>query len=279
MHYSLAVFTDGEASVDELLCRYSVDSNALPREYLAFDDATSYLNEKFATGTAPCIKIGGTYYDPYSKEAKDCYDEDRKLKDGYVIEDVPLNKLYKDIKELAEKHFDFKWNDEEKAYGEWVNMDAKYDWYQEGGRFAGRLYSKLKQNYVDTAEMKDIDFDKMETDIKEEERANYDEMSSTYNRLTEAERKTGLGRHLKKFLEKYPTKESYVDGACIAFITYSVLTPDGEWHEREYELIKDENKALEIRAEEEKRWRSYFEEVLKEAKEKNWQVTIIDYHA
>lgn len=127
---------------------------------------------------------------------------------------------------LAVKDFDG-----EKRAGFITNRISKYDYFLIGGRWNNTL--KLKDGTTTNfALLKDIDFE------KNINKANYAErfwnlyIEKDPDELTEEEKEmlkfTFYSREY--FVEKYKTKENYID--CYStFSTYAIVDTDGEWYE------------------------------------------------
>lgn len=106
------------------------------------------------------------------------------------------------------------------------NPDARWDWYEIGGRFAGRL--RVNGERLDSARVADIDF-------RPDEKA-YEESLRFWDVVVEHKPAKPEEEHLSFYGEKY-YRETYGDRETFArvqsmFKTHAVITPDGEWHER-----------------------------------------------
>lgn len=204
-HFSVAVFTDGTKTVDELLAPYMENCCAEPdKKYMEF------------------------------YEDDDCEVDDDTGKRGY-----------------------------------WQNPNAKWDWYEVGGRCSGIL--RLKDGArSDSARVGDCDFTPDE--------AARAEAMDFWDRVVEEKydggdkpftiRKPGF------YVERYGTKERFAE--CLAaFSTWAAVTPDGKWHEKgkmgwfacSYETHE---KAAD--------WELRFKERFIDAADPDWRVTIVDCH-
>lgn len=273
-YFSIAVFTDGSSTVEELLARYNNDFQTTPHKYFSFRNATEELNEKYEKGKMRVIYKGKTYCPVNSEEATTYYNRKGKLKRGYQIDIVPISDVYKSIDELAENRYHCAWNEEEKAWGYWGNINAWFDSYVVGGIFSGKLYSKKENKRVDSVEMQDIDLDKMWENRKEEARNFYKKVQSEYTALHSEEKQNEYGEYIKNILDIYPTEEDYVNRETIPFNTYGVIKPDGVL-QLCGGIDMDGGKTATIK--ERREWCNNFEErFLKEAKEKNWHLTVVE---
>lgn len=273
-HFSVAVFTDGKKSVEDLLERYCESVEDLAEDYIMFHDATEEIKKEYEEGMIEGIKIGDKYYSCYSQQARDCFDAGGTLKAGYVIEKVPIKVVYSSIEELAEEYFAYKYYEKEGAYGYYYNPDAKWDWYEEGGRFSGMLYSKLEEGYVDSAEMSDIDFERMTTDAKEELKQGYERMLTDYaEAVTRGDKR--LVEYFRNMFVEYPTAEEYANRVG-TFLTYAVVMPDGKWYEPGEMGWWGISTATESQKQ---TWNeNYWNTFIEVAKKNNWCMTIIDCH-
>lgn len=137
------------------------------------------------------------------------------------------------------------------------NPNSKWDWYQTGGRYAGRIVLKegvakeedpefswgwdakskeeiLKEPRVDSALMKDIDWSKMHN-----VQSKYDKAIRFWEMKVEgAEPKTDEEKEALKwdwykpeyYTDRYKNKETYAK-ACSCFTMWAIVK-DGEWFEK-----------------------------------------------
>lgn len=103
--------------------------------------------------------------------------------------------------------------------GYWSNPNAKWDWYEVGGRFEGSLPLK-GGGHADCAKVSDID-----TSPDEEAYA---------AALEDWDKYANRGEHWlckpEYFLSHYGDVETYAKAHSV-FYTHAVVTPDGEWSE------------------------------------------------
>lgn len=105
------------------------------------------------------------------------------------------------------------------------NPDAKWDWWEVGGRWSGML--KTAEGNVDEAKVKDIDFSRDEEAyrkalrfwdvIVDKKPADPDEDFSTWYKP-------------EYFKDTYGDRETYAK-VISDFSTFAVILPDGSWHE------------------------------------------------
>lgn len=129
-------------------------------------------------------------------------------------------------------------DDETGRRGYWQNPDAKWDWYEVGGRFCGmlratrgtravpeRLVGRYPDGRFDSARVGDCDFGP-----DEEARA---AAADFWARAVEG---TGDGapvsfRPPEFYLCRYGDAATFAEAES-SFSTWAVVTPDGEWHEQ-----------------------------------------------
>lgn len=88
-------------------------------------------------------------FNDMEEECRESYNED--------------NQGYGSFNEYIQNYYGYKKDPELGVYGYWENPNAKWDWYQIGGRYSGKL--RLKDgNYTNQAVKKDIDFEGIKTD-------------------------------------------------------------------------------------------------------------------
>lgn len=161
--------------------------------------------------------------------------------------------------------------------GYWENPNAKWDWYQIGGRWKGLLVStkgtargtpsliggkRYRPDEHDTCLTADIDFEVME----QRRRENLEPFETCFARKFYTP---------EYFNRLYPSEEAYIR-ANTRFYTHAVVTPDGAWHAKgemgwwgmssetpeEMEQFRDE----------------YKERFIQPAIEAGWYLTIVDCH-
>lgn len=224
-HFSVAVLTKGEDknTVSNLLAPYQENNMG--------DCPSEFL--EFVDCT---------------EEVKDRFEEDDK---------------YTSMKECAEKYFGYKFYRESNKYGYYENVNAKWDWYQIGGRWSNSLITK-DGNVVDSAKLKDIDWDKMISVSKADAEANWIKAQNA----DEATQSFIYG------ISKGESKDDYIQSHS-GFETYAVITPDGKWHsegEMGWFGVSSET------ADESKKWRdSFYDNFIKNSDE-DITLTIVDCH-
>lgn len=123
------------------------------------------------------------------------------------------------------------------------NPNSKWDWWVVGGRWSGELILKEEarekyngQETVDEAQVKDIDWEKMNSIAPEEE-----EHLRKFWKYYVKEEFSGSEEELRKeigfilyskeyYLNRYKTEDNYIQ-QCTEWSTRAVLTDEGQWVE------------------------------------------------
>lgn len=246
MHFTVAVLSKSIEGYHELLAPYQENNmGTCPMEYMEFEDVEEeYLEEYKNEPIKKVVMPDGRLLDRYDKEVRDI--DDSKLN----IKDIPVFEIYPTFEEYMEKYVGFCERDKKTGkYGYWYNPNAKWDWYQLGGRWRGMLLVKEDASslvgtpgvfgddletreapkgykWVDVAKIKDIEWDKMKELSKENAIKDWEKV------MNMDEKDKGIESFLYGIREN-DTKESYVERLS-NFRTFAVLTNNGEWHEQEY---------------------------------------------
>ena len=179
-------------------------------------------------------------------------------------------------------------------YGYWENPNAKWDWYQIGGRFSGLIKLKenassgeygerswtnenvvMAKNRVDSAKVKDIDFSMDEEEYSKNLR--YWELIVENAPPKNKEEEEIINHSFYKpeyYTNRYDSKEQFAQQAA-EFGTYAVITPDGVWHS------KGEMGWFGFSSEsddEAKNWNKSFKEMFIDNADSEWRLTVIDCH-
>ena len=157
--------------------------------------------------------------------------------------------------------------------GYWENPNAKWDWYEVGGRWSGLLVSHGKTGRRGcAANYAEDEFDSCLTSEIE-----WDEIKA--RRLKELEPyEDCFARKFynpEYFSQLYPTEEAYIKSNT-EFSTYAVVTPDGTWHaEGEMGWFGFGSDTPDSKREFEN---NYWENFIKPAIENGWYLTVVDCH-
>lgn len=154
------------------------------------------------------------------------------------------------------------------------NNNAKWDWYQIGGRWSNVL-RKLDGTRCDTCEIKDLDLS-LDTELYNEAKRFW-EVVVDKQPLTDVERPNDFFAMFKPeyYIEMYGNKDNYAKD-CASFSTFAMLL-DGEWHEQGkmgWFAISDTTKeSLE-------KFTDFMDKTLRDLKKThpNAKVTLVDCH-
>ena len=149
------------------------------------------------------------------------------------------------------------------------NPKSKWDWWTEGGRWAGML--KVGGKKVDSARVADIDFtpDPLEYEaalrywdvvVEHQEKCPGEEYFSLYGE--------------QYYLDYYGDRETYAR-YMTQFSTYAVVTPDGEWHEKGRMGWFGASSET---PDEARDWEEHYRERFLDSAEADWLLTIVDCH-
>lgn len=181
--------------------------------------------------------------------------------------------------------------DLDKAAGErgyWYNPNARWDWYERGGRWSGLLRlkpgkhgaydddaaSKRDPSRCDSALVADCDFSPNLEHKARIERNWEIQVEGSPLRADEKAEDCLQIYNREYYLNRYGTKDKYVQ-SMTAFHTYAFLTPDGQWFEPGRmgwfacdDATKESREAYELK----------FAEYLAEAEKQGLYITIVDAH-
>jgi len=229
-HYTVLVV--GENIEEQLAPFQENNMGDCPNEYLEFNDVEEEYNESYKTDTAHCyVEPDGKPHCKYDSRFKET--GEYICPDGWTEEEVPVKELYS-FEEYIEDYCGYTKDEETGKYGYWENPNAKWDWYQTGGRWAGSfkikpeyqdLYLKEEPNFswgwdeesknddiqsmrVDSAIKKHIDFDSIMAEAGEKARAEYKKVTSYLSKHGGEDFKPW-----KYFLDKRDNDEITIDEA------------------------------------------------------------------
>ena len=270
-HYVLAVFTeDTPADLDSIMEPYyeglEVESYVMYTKDELIEQEKSEMKSTFENQYAEWIR------DPIAYEKKTSnpthIDYLQKLPDRMKRTD---EEIYND----AVVFYQYDTDDDGNVLST-CNPDAKWDWFEVGGRWKDMLVLKLDESLskrtqqvldkgrtqCDSAFVPDIDFQKMKKQsIKA--LAPYDKAMSNSFYKKECMK--------QRFLTQY----EYVERQS-AFHTYAVITPDGQWHapgEMGWFGTSTDTPG------EERVWEDeFFDTFIKPAITHGWHLTVVDCH-
>ncbi len=276
-HFAVAVFTkDGGKTVEELLAPY--DENVDMPRYVKYTKAQ--LIEK---GRKEIEDYKNGLYAEYlpnpEKYRAECKNPNHL---NYIENEFPKKLTWTDEQIYAEEITSYD-DDEIGTDGEVYsayNPKSKWDWWTDGGRYGGLLLIKSPvtkgypeawncsgrepiegYSWVNSARFKDIQWELMAQRQKEDYARYWDE----------AQGKDDFIKKIQYGIEPGMTKDEYVNQSY-RFLTFAVVTPDGEWYEKGkmgwWAVISNEEAA----------WDDKYKECFLDKANPVWALTIVDCH-
>lgn len=305
-HFTTLIIHKDGADIDEILAPFcETDEN-----FFEFVDYTDEMKKEYYNDTVERIKMpDGKCYDTNEKMfirkvSKDDYYRNMNgetptrlngyisfgvnglnteyilydyIEKGGVLVDVPVKEAMT-LGEYATEYCGYSKQDEnvpdeEASFGYYCNPNAKWDWFQIGGRWND--YMKAKSGaFCNSCKISEIDFTPDEKDLEENRR--FWEIVIDKEPLKEGEEEP-FCFYTEEYLKKlYGDKETYA--LCKStFSTYSILTPDGEWLESGKMGWFGISSATEN---EEREWHKSYQSIIEKFAEKNpdYVVTLVDCH-
>ena len=159
--------------------------------FMEFSDRTDELKADYEKDTQTHVLNPET-----GKWVKKSYDfMDGRAQEGWEEKEVPVKECYPTWTEYAREYCGYQ-PDDEGRYGYWYNPNAKWDWYQLGGRWTGLLKLKRTINsearvgsaglmtkeagwgYADQARIEDIDLEGMQEEARVKAEETYDKFEA-----------------------------------------------------------------------------------------------------
>lgn len=257
-HFTVLVInTDGSTDVEAPLAPFQENNMGdCPEEYMEFNDQQDEFETEFNDDTCEQVKLpNGSFVFSWSNEAKEAFPDEEERKSNIVTR--KFSEVYDSFEEFCEDYHGHDGVDKKTGrYGYWENPNAKWDWYEVGGRWAGSL--KIKEEFrseyegtplgfswgwddeqkaikraqlvSDSALAKHVDWDAYMNKEDYDRHCRFWELivegQEPQNEKEEEQVKFNFYRP-EYFSNKYPNKGTYAQAQC-AFSTYAVLK-DGEW--------------------------------------------------
>ena len=328
-HFTVAVITKGKPTneqIEKALAPFQENNMGdCPKEYLEFHSYSKEYKEEYETGTTERVRLkdgtlvykwNDSLYEQVSEEEykkakaegketsySSCPDTYKVKKDlaeiGAEVVEIPWKELYPTFENYLEDYHDSTKDEETLDYGYWENPNAKWDWWQIGGRWAGLLkvpadcencstgkkswgwgsenpYTSTDQyKKVDSARIKDLVF--LDSEKQYEKAKRFWEMYIEGQPPKNADEQEQIKWAFYKpeyFLNTYKDKETYAE--CEAtFYTYAVIDKDGHWNAKG-EMgwwccsVEEENQVVDF-------IKNYKKNVFENAGEDDY-ITIVDCH-
>lgn len=282
-HFTVAVITEGKPTYEKIesaLAPYQENNmEDCPKEYLTFHSLSEEYKDDYETGTSERVRLSdGTLVYPWDNclykevseaEYKEAEAEGKQTSysshpDRYMVKkdfveigaelvNIPWKELYPTFEKYLEDYHGATRDEETNDYGYWENPNAKWDWYEVGGRWAGCLkVSADCENcgvgqkswgwgdtdpYETSSEYKKVDSARIKDLIFPDYQQEYDKAKRFWELKVEGqapqneEEKEALKWDWYKpeyYKNTYKDKETYAD--CEAtFNTYAIIDKSGKW--------------------------------------------------
>lgn len=222
-HFTVAVRLPGSLSLDEVssevdaMLRPYYEQGDAKDDFMEFEDKTDEIKAEFETGEVEQVRVYDKLYFSWDRELIPFVNAYRTIngetplevwsqpseKDvlaaGAKLVTITYKEKYGTFESFAKEYYGLTAN-KEGQYGHWSNPNAKWDWFQIGGRWAGHWPAKtgaetssgkrswvnegeeIPSNQVDIIRIEDIDFAKngAETDKRVQKfLADYDKFFNT----------------------------------------------------------------------------------------------------
>lgn len=263
-HFTVMVI--GNKYTTQLAPFQEADGKNMDEKYLEFisveeESLAEYENDSAEMVVYPsgekCYKHDHRFYTPNSWSIE----REWILPEGCKVENIPHKEVYTTFEEFMDGWCGRKERDEQKEeYGYWKNPNAKWDWYELGGRWDG-FFTLKNGKPSNQAKKKDIDFEKMKDDDGNAAAVRYDSVMGIlgnslstfkswkyFQELYKDDLKTarkeygsqeavikirssegGWGRNLEDFLI---SREEYIQNARNSAVTPFAVLNNGKWYER-----------------------------------------------
>lgn len=210
-HFCVMVISE---DIDEQLAPFQENNMGdCPAGFLEFNDEEDEMRREYADDTVDRIveADGKSYFtwdvrykinteEPFRNEIKYLEDSEKKP--------IPMNEIYATFEEFAKGWHGREEPDEKTGrYGYWENPNAKWDWFELGGRWTG--YFKLKPVLLldgDGLDLTELGFTQAEflslVDLYEKDRDKFDRVTIKYSGKTELI-KAAVLNHLNPVLPEH----------------------------------------------------------------------------
>lgn len=166
-HYTCLVIGDNPEA--QLAPYQENNMNDCPKQYLEFEDVEEEHRKSYdadttdafvdPSGVAHC-KYDNRFIDPDYNFITGNPDEKHLCPIGWTAREVSVKEIYPTFEEYMEKYCGYTKDKVLGRYGRWENPNAKWDWYQLGGRWSGFFITKDGEK-TDSDVVENIDFEAM----------------------------------------------------------------------------------------------------------------------
>lgn len=194
-HYTVMVLGENP---EEQLAAFNENVDSCSLEDLSFSDSTPDFEREFLHGKLEAWQLPSGQILLNSEESESKFSLSEAPTGSQQVTVSPCQ-IYPDLDTFVQDYHQQTKHPENGKYGYFFNPQAKWDWYQLGGRWTG--FFKLKKNrkgttgdpgiftsapkpgYADQALKRDIDFDGMRAQNEEEAKKMYDEAMQVLGNL------------------------------------------------------------------------------------------------
>lgn len=245
-HYTVAVITPSLNDVEHLLAPFQQNNlSDCPKEYLTFVDIEPEYKLRYETETAEYIELekgelvspdDPIFRKPIIGELISIQEVPTQLKRVQI----PHNQVYASFDDFMVQFIGYRSKDEKTGtWGYWENSNAKWDWWEIGGRWSNMLLLRTGER-VNAAKLKDIFFVEQDTcegvtvevegmRIPAALAPNFQigavEASEEWDAVMAGKGFFNPAFYLKRYVDKRGFFRHFV-----SISTYAVVTPDGAWH-------------------------------------------------
>jgi len=229
-HFSVMVICDTVEELETMLAPYQENNMGdCPKQFLEFNDITEEYREKYCKESVEFVHTKDNrlllpWDDEFRVPGEYGYGtKTHKVPDELPRVNIPYKILYSSFDEYMQNWCGEEKDPERDLYGYWENPNAKWDWYQIGGRWKGLLKAKNGEPRSEGL-LSDMDF----SPDREAAKKALDRWDQVVNGIDH-----GIDEYVfdsKEYFEKtYGSAEFYAKSES-EFRTYAVITPDGKWH-------------------------------------------------
>lgn len=296
-HFNTGVICKELNDYEELLAPYQENNMGdCPKEYMQFTSTSKEEKEYYENGTTErFVTDDGKYLSTWDScfEVRIDEEEYKRLKNEKKIEcfgtgnkeyykldysllkgkvkKVTYKELYPTFEEYMKEIGDGNYDEEMNDYGYWENPNAKWDWYEIGGRWSNSILLK-NGNKADYAKLKDINFGIDEEEYEQNKR--FWEIIVENQPLKEGEEKPFNLFNKNYYLERYEDKNDYATQESI-HKPYALITPDGKWYEKgEMGWFGCDDSTKETR----KSFEDNFNEIVNKDEYQDYYFVLVDCH-
>ena len=302
MHFTVAVITNPDQSVDDLMAPF--DENLVQPDYVMQRTKDEIINEKKKHQNR-------IINDLFTQRDKDVFTKKLQFACKYDNSIIIANNDEEYIKAYKKYALDPDWTDNHGELMEYIdengnlqskyNRNRKYDWYEVGGRWKNKIHTNINQpelvcaisqdqqqslckidedvelqeqlcrkvdSFTDSALVQDIDFSS--DPILYQQNLRFWDIAVNHSEMRPGEEELyGSFFYTPEYYKTmYSSNEDFAERRS-KLSSYSVLTPDGTWYSK--------SDSWSPSAQEERNWDNNYDEFFQNLNP-NDRVTIVDYH-